>query len=223
MTRETRIGLLVGLMFIVLFGLVLSELTGDASMPAKPTVAEANKLVKRLSIEGLPQVDLNYIDYVEGLPVADAEKPAEQLAVKDSDKSPTKASADAKPTVLSASIFLAEKPIKPATPIRMHVVRSGESLCKIAERYYGSQGQYMRIFQANKDKLPDATTVIVGQKLVIPSLPEKLTAPHGSGVSAVKDVAARGAKDGASRQRISSGFEGLTIKQLQRSSQHQRQ
>jgi len=33
MTRETRIGLLVGLMFIILFGLVLSDLTGSASPP----------------------------------------------------------------------------------------------------------------------------------------------------------------------------------------------
>ena len=74
----------------------------------------------------------------------------------------------------------------------------------------------MRIYQANKDRLPDVTTVIVGQKLVIPSLSESITAPHGRGVSAVKDVVARGATDGASRRRISANFQELTIKQLHR-------
>ncbi|MGB2822248.1 MAG: hypothetical protein WBF17_14785, partial [Phycisphaerae bacterium] len=42
MTKETRIGLLVGLLFIVAFGLVLSELTGPDSSPPAPAAAEEN-------------------------------------------------------------------------------------------------------------------------------------------------------------------------------------
>jgi len=40
MTRETRIGLLVGLLFIITFGLVLSELTGTGAGPPAPAAAE---------------------------------------------------------------------------------------------------------------------------------------------------------------------------------------
>ena len=208
MTRETRIGLLVGLMFIVLFGLVLSELTGDASRPPRPAPAEAQGIVARLSIEGLPEADFEHIDYVEDLPDADVEGQAGQLVAKDAAKTP--------PLPPKASILVADTLAKPSAPIRIHVVRYGESLCKIAGRYYGNQGLYKRIFEANRDKLPDAATVIVGQKLLIPSLLEKLTAPHGRGVSAVRDVAARGATDGASRRLSTGGYEKLTIKQLQR-------
>ena len=86
MTRETRIGLLVGLMFIILFGLVLSELTGNASGPARPAPAEANSLVGRLSIEGLPEADFEHIDYVEDLPDADAEGPASALGCAPADR-----------------------------------------------------------------------------------------------------------------------------------------
>ena len=42
MTKETRIGLLVGLLFIVMFGLVLSELAGTSTIPPTPAAAEEN-------------------------------------------------------------------------------------------------------------------------------------------------------------------------------------
>ncbi len=40
MSKETRIGLLVGLLFIIMFGLVLSELTGTSQLPPVPAAAE---------------------------------------------------------------------------------------------------------------------------------------------------------------------------------------
>ena len=133
MTRETRIGLLVGLMFIVLFGLVLSELTGTTSAPAKPVTTE---VVKLLSIEGLPQVNLDHIDYVEDLSDFDVAKPAQSLAAKDVDKSPTNATAAALPVMPTASILVSPAPNQAATPVRIHTVSYGESLCKIAGKYY---------------------------------------------------------------------------------------
>jgi nucleoid-associated protein YgaU len=47
-------------------------------------------------------------------------------------------------------------------------VKSGDSLSKIAKSAYDDAGQYMRIFEANKNILKDPNLIHPGQKLVIP-------------------------------------------------------
>jgi nucleoid-associated protein YgaU len=49
-----------------------------------------------------------------------------------------------------------------------HEVKKGETLWKIAERYYGDGSLYPKIFEANKDTLKDPNLIRVGQKLRIP-------------------------------------------------------
>jgi hypothetical protein len=49
-----------------------------------------------------------------------------------------------------------------------YTVQPGDTLSKISERFYGSAGQYMRIFEANRDKLKDPNKIQVGQQLRIP-------------------------------------------------------
>jgi nucleoid-associated protein YgaU len=49
-----------------------------------------------------------------------------------------------------------------------HVVVSGDTLGKIAKKYYGDSSLYMTIFDANKDQLKDPNKINVGQKLRIP-------------------------------------------------------
>jgi nucleoid-associated protein YgaU len=51
---------------------------------------------------------------------------------------------------------------------RWHEVVSGESLSKLAARYYGDGGQWMRIFEANRDVLTDPDRIKIGQRLRIP-------------------------------------------------------
>jgi nucleoid-associated protein YgaU len=51
---------------------------------------------------------------------------------------------------------------------RTYTVKSGDSLSKIAKEYYGNAGQYMKIFEANRDKLSDPNKIQPGQELVIP-------------------------------------------------------
>jgi nucleoid-associated protein YgaU len=53
-------------------------------------------------------------------------------------------------------------------PPRIYEVVGGDSLSKIAKRFYGDANQYNRIFEANKDQLKDPDHVKVGQKLKIP-------------------------------------------------------
>jgi len=50
-----------------------------------------------------------------------------------------------------------------------YTVAAGDSLSKIAKQFYGGANDYMKIFEANKDKLTDPNAIKVGQQLVIPN------------------------------------------------------
>jgi len=50
-----------------------------------------------------------------------------------------------------------------------YTVAAGDSLSKIAKQFYGNANEYMKIFEANKDKLTDPNAIKVGQQLVIPN------------------------------------------------------
>ncbi len=49
-----------------------------------------------------------------------------------------------------------------------HVVQAGDTLSKIAQKYYGDPALYDKIFQANRDVLKDPNKIFPGQKLKIP-------------------------------------------------------
>ncbi|MEL6556623.1 MAG: LysM peptidoglycan-binding domain-containing protein [Bacteroidota bacterium] len=51
-----------------------------------------------------------------------------------------------------------------------HVVKSGETLGKIAKHYYKDAMKYKEIFAANTDKLKSADLIYPDQELVIPNL-----------------------------------------------------
>jgi nucleoid-associated protein YgaU len=52
---------------------------------------------------------------------------------------------------------------------QVYTVAAGDSLSAIAKRFYGNANEYMKIFNANRDKLSDPNTVKPGQQLVIPN------------------------------------------------------
>ena len=51
---------------------------------------------------------------------------------------------------------------------QFYVVKSGDTLSKIAEEFYGDKMLYDRIFNANRDVLQDPHKIKPGQKLLIP-------------------------------------------------------
>ena len=50
-----------------------------------------------------------------------------------------------------------------------YTVKSGDTLSKISQQFYGSSNEYMRLFYANRDKLSDPDKIQAGQQLIIPS------------------------------------------------------
>jgi len=48
-------------------------------------------------------------------------------------------------------------------------VQSGDTLSKVAQRFYGDSSKYRQIFDANKDVLKDPNKINVGQELKLPN------------------------------------------------------
>ncbi|ALJ03930.1 peptidoglycan-binding protein [Pseudalgibacter alginicilyticus] len=51
-----------------------------------------------------------------------------------------------------------------------HIVKSGETLGKIAKQYYGNASKYQDIFKANSDILKNPDIIHPDQELIIPNL-----------------------------------------------------
>ena len=51
---------------------------------------------------------------------------------------------------------------------RTYTVQAGDSLSKISKQFYGNGNQYMKIFDANRDRLSDPNRIMPGQEIVIP-------------------------------------------------------
>ena len=56
----------------------------------------------------------------------------------------------------------------PAAAAKTYTVKSGDTLSAIAKAQLGSAGDYMKIFDANKDQLSDPDKIKPGQVLRIP-------------------------------------------------------
>ena len=58
--------------------------------------------------------------------------------------------------------------VKPEPPAQFHTVVAGDTLSKIAKKYYGNASKYPVIFEANKPMLKDPDKIYPGQVLRIP-------------------------------------------------------
>lgn len=64
-------------------------------------------------------------------------------------------------------------PAAPAEPAHeTYVVKPGDSLSKIAQRFYGKASLWPKIHEANRDLIEDPDLIQVGWTLEIPKLPE---------------------------------------------------
>ncbi len=61
-----------------------------------------------------------------------------------------------------------DKPGTQSDFTQWHEVKSGETLSKIAQHYYGDASLYPKIFEANRDTVKDPNMIRVGQRLRIP-------------------------------------------------------
>ena len=63
---------------------------------------------------------------------------------------------------------LETNPEPQAQPDRFYTVQPGDSLRAIAQRYYGDEMQWKRIYEANRDKISNPDLIHPGQEFKIP-------------------------------------------------------
>ena len=152
MTHETRIALLVGVVFIVLFGLVLGQRSISFSKSYQSPQAAAPDAPK-------------------------ASKPGPEMVsavLCSRDNKPVlKSSEPKKPAIPDTPAPVPVVRVSAPARTRTYRVCSGDTLIGIARKVYGRQfeDEHLRIYRANRDKLSDPAALSVGQVLVIPPLP----------------------------------------------------
>lgn len=74
-----------------------------------------------------------------------------------------------------ASSTLRPEPVPPvATPAagapaqRTYAVKSGDSLSKISQQFYGNANEWRKIYEANRDQIKNPDLIYPGQKFIIP-------------------------------------------------------
>ena len=72
------------------------------------------------------------------------------------------------PEVVPPTKEITPEPVVEENVEQVYEVVSGDTLGGIAKRFYGNAGQYMKIFEANRDILDNPNLIKVGQKLKIP-------------------------------------------------------
>ena len=71
-------------------------------------------------------------------------------------------------TDVVADIKVVAPPAGAAAAAKTYTVKAGDTLSAIAKAQLGSAGEYMKIFEANKDQLSDPDKIKPGQVLRIP-------------------------------------------------------
>ena len=69
--------------------------------------------------------------------------------------------------IISQGMADAQEATRSRTAGQTYTVKSGDTLSKISQQFYGDAGQYQRIFEANRDKLNDPDTIPVGHDMTI--------------------------------------------------------
>ena len=193
MTRDTRIGLLVGLLFILAFGLILSELTNPELPPAdQPAAPEDEQAIRVRHIEqrqpeqyvirrdGDEWREEVYRPREQETPVVDAtphqpqhvERPHSDTlyALQPDPRQPIQQVPDVEVVTLDElERRFGGGQARPNRP-RTYVVKRGDTLTSIARNMLGDESRQTvdRLYQANRGWIADPDNIPVGVELVIP-------------------------------------------------------
>ena len=162
MTKDTKVGLVIGLAFIV--GVV--ALLKWVSNPSRDErQANHGRDSEEYSSERGSDKD------IVPLTATDLLYPTENDGAS-SDQSPAAEEAEVEETVLAEEEPEPAPVFRRAPEPKYHEVKEGESLYDIAVAEYGSSKghKWKVIFEANKHKFPDVYRISVGTKLLIPQL-----------------------------------------------------
>ena len=153
---------------------------------AKEAAARAARPEQFVDLTFIKELDSSgFIDQLyKSTAVAKASPSLEPAPVQVAKENPAQAQTKAKPVVADEKAKPASKPVvastdkatassvkttqgvSPAT--QSYIIKAGDTLSRLSERFYNSADKWERIFEANKDTVKNPNYIYIGQKLVIP-------------------------------------------------------
>jgi len=190
MTRDVKVGLLLGLGFIFMIAFVINGL------PSLRGSRDSNELTRNMvefpnKPPGIGAQERKYINQTESIgkePYRAQDSLLGEPGIRfktllPQDLSDVQGEKSANDKVVPAHIGPVEdttgvvkniEPVKPALP-KIYVVTEGDNMALIAKKFYGEEegnkrASIAKIFEANRKLLTTADEIRVGQKLTIPPL-----------------------------------------------------
>jgi nucleoid-associated protein YgaU len=78
--------------------------------------------------------------------------------------------AKVEPSSLSTKSVQSPAPISPkAVAGEAYTIKAGDTLSKLAERYYGAHWKWGQIYEANRERIKNPDYIYIGQKITIPA------------------------------------------------------
>lgn len=201
MTRDVKIGLLLGLAFIFMIAFVINGLPSFRGDTNELTKSMVNPHIKRPGIGANERDVIHFTDAIEKQPfifentlleepniryISDLPHPqgpplakgnnAPSLNHSDTVKMGTQRQIENERVTVRKTETAKPKPALP----KIYVVTDGDNLALIAKKYYGDvegnkRANIMKIFEANRNILKAADEIQVGQKLIIPPLRDSVS------------------------------------------------
>lgn len=145
--------------------------TAGAPTDEQNLQAKKQKYAGALEAAGKNQVRLQNVHWANGKILIRGEAPSEDAKNKVWDAIKA-VNAGANPQDATVEITVVKGQGGPAggaqAPGRTYTAQAGDTLSKISKQFYGNANDYMKIFNANKDKLKDPDKIQPGQQLTIP-------------------------------------------------------
>ncbi len=202
MTRDAKIGLLLGLVFIFIIAFIINglpslgrgdgnELTRNMARPQRnPGIGTDARQVTQRTITPVRPTSPPAAPATTGPQAAQA--PTSQIRFEAQLPQPTPTSQSTETNLVAAQAGgpqpaliateqkkepIAARPKSQMTRARIYTVQDGDSLASIAKQFYGEElgnkkASVDRIFKANRKILKSPDNIYVGQKLIVPPLTE---------------------------------------------------
>jgi len=191
MTSDTKIGLLLGLIFIFVIAFLIQGLPGfrqgrssneltynlmGARLDAS-TLAARERTAQRRYMEPIPYVE-QPVDVGMDMRVRSSEPlPATPSPVSDyANQVVQEVQSQKAEEMMNPNLLQRQQALRREAWPRTYVVQEGDNLAVIAKHFYGAQegnreAAVQRIFAANRNQLASPDSLQIGQRLIIPAVP----------------------------------------------------
>ena len=219
MTADAKVGLLLGLVFIVMIAFLINGLPNFLQAASAEDVLDT--AIEMPTHQELV-IDPRIVETARGLhrsevPLRQTTPPQEVVVLGDPSGSASDVSVQPQ---RQTPIRIPNIPVETINPqpvtkkSRVHVIQPGENLAVVAQKYYGKEDGNRRLviqklYESNKKVLPSADKVRVGDKLTVPSLdqlldsqPEYFEKVSSTGTSLLDKVFGRTQKSNSDRMYV---------------------